>query len=113
MALEARTKKAGNSPPDEFVSALRLRLGATLMSDDRMCSYCGEAVLDTHGHHSLVCAGAEATRGHTHVRDQVLNLALQADPAAEAEPLALVASQLGLRPADILTSGRSKAHWSL
>ena len=61
--------------------------------------------MDRDGHHSLVCAGAESTRGHTAVRDELLNLALQADPAAEAEPVSLISSRSGLRPADILTAG--------
>jgi len=39
------------------------------------------------------------------VRDELLNLALQADPAAEAEPVSLISSRPGLRPADILTAG--------
>ena len=91
--------------PDEFVSAARLRLGVAVMSDDRVCSYCGESVLDIYGHHSLVCAGAEATRGHTDVKDKLLDLALKADPAAESEPVSLIQSRPSLRPADVLTAG--------
>ena len=75
---------------DEYVSSIHLRLGVPVMSDDRPCSYCGEAVLDVHGYHSLTCAGAEATRGHTAAKDKVLDLALKADPAAEAEPVSLI-----------------------
>ena len=49
----------------------------------------------------MSCATAEATKGHTRVRDSVMDLALKADPAAETEPAALT-SRPGLRPADIL-----------
>ena len=94
--------------PDEFVTAMSLRLGVPVMSDDRLCSYCGETALDAYGHHSLVCAGAEATRGHTDVKDKLLDLALKADPAAEAEPVSLIQSQPRLRPADVLTAGAAQ-----
>jgi hypothetical protein len=51
----------------------------------------------------MTCAIGEATKGHTRIRDTVMELALKADPAAESEPEALT-SHPGLRPADVLCS---------
>eukprot|EP00973_Karenia_brevis_P064987 9024454-Karenia_brevis.AAC.1 len=51
--------------------------------------------------HPVTCCISEATKGHTKIRDTVMQLALKADPAAESEPQALT-SHPGLRPADIL-----------
>ena len=53
----------------------------------------------------VVCGVTEEARGQTEVKDKLLNFALQADPAAEAEPVSLVSSRPGLRPADVLTAG--------
>ena len=59
-------------------------------------------MVDHHGLHAIACAGAEATRGHTQVRDAVARLVAQADPAYETEPIGLIAARPCLRPADIL-----------
>jgi len=89
-------------PEEEFVIAVRLRLGADLIDDAITCAYCHEQMLDSSGHHALVCAGSHATRGHTALIDEVMGLALQTDPAAESEPVGIVAQRPTLRPADIL-----------
>ena len=52
-------------PEEEFVIAVRLRLGADLIEDAITCAYCHEQMLDSSGHHALVCAGSHATRGHS------------------------------------------------
>ena len=75
------------------------------MHEDRTCGCCGDAALDVYGFHSHVCAGGHATRGHNVIRDEVLDLAIKADAAAESEPVSLISSRPGLRPADILTAG--------
>ena len=100
-----RQSKQENLPTEEFVTCMRLRLGVPLMEDDRTCVYCNDVVMDMHGHHCHVCAGAESTRGHTAVKDVVLDLAIKADPAAESEPVFLISSRPGLCPADIPSAG--------
>lgn len=75
------------------------------MSDDILC---GEATLDAYGIHSLFCAGPEATRSHTEVKECLLNLASKVDLAAESEPVSLVASRPGLRPADVPTASTTQ-----
>jgi hypothetical protein len=91
---------------DEFLLALRARLGAPLADPadgERPCACCSRP-LDAAGTHALACARAEATRGHYAVRDCVLHLAHLADPTAECEVPGLVASAPMLRPADVLTA---------
>ena len=99
-------------PEDEYVIAVRLRLGAGLFDEDVTCGYCHTNVLDRFGHHALWCAGSCATRGHTNIKDEVLGLALQADPAAEAEPAGLIPERPGLRPADVLCAATTRGQMS-
>ena len=96
------SKKQRRLPHEEYVIAVRLRLGASVIDADVQCQLCGSPV-DRRCIHALTCAIGEATRGHTKVRDSVMDLALKADPAAETEPMALT-SRPGLRPADVLCS---------
>ena len=96
-------KKQQTLPHEEFVIAVRLRLGASLIDSEAVCKLCGNAPIDRCCHHPLTCAIGEATKGHTKIRDSVMDLALKADPAAETEPVSLT-SHPGLRPADILCS---------
>ena len=105
-ALGARKQAA--LPAEEFVVAVRLRLGASVIDDVTTCSYCHDHLIDSSGLCALQCAGSCATRGHTAVKDAVMELAVQADPAAEAEPAGLVAHRPGLRPADVLCAGSSR-----
>jgi hypothetical protein len=99
-ALHAGGK--GGVSSDDYVLAVRARLGIAVGSEAHVCGNCGIKVIDNDGIHIFTCAGGEATKGHTRVRDIVHDLALQADPAAETEPVALAASQPTLRPADVL-----------
>jgi hypothetical protein len=96
-----RTKQQ-RLPHEEFVIAARLRLGASIIDSETSCKLCG-APIDLTCLHPLTCAIGEATKGHTRIKDAVMELALKADPAAESEPQALT-SRPGLRPADILCS---------
>ena len=66
-------------PKEEFLFAVRLRIGAPIMDEPMMCQRCGTAILDRAGRHCLLCATPEATRGHFAVRDAVLHLAHLAD----------------------------------
>ena len=90
--------------PEDFLEAVRIRLGAPLMHEPCICASCGEAVLDTFGSHALRCAKAACTVGHNRVRDAVHQLAHAADASATTEPEGLIPYAPGLRPADILTS---------
>ncbi len=76
---------------DEFVEAVRLRLGAGGPEEPVQCRLCG-GVLDSAGSHALCCATGEATRGHNAVRKQLHVLARATDPTAEEEPLGLIPS---------------------
>jgi hypothetical protein len=96
--------KQETCPESEFVVGLQARLGVAVGTDARICGNCHEQVIDNDGCHPFQCARAEATRGHTQVRNIILDLALQADPVAEAEPVNLAASHPSLRPADVLCS---------
>ena len=87
----------------EFCTAVRLRIGADLASDDQECACCG-GKLDRKGLHSLCCAPGESTRGHGAVASVVHSLARLSDASASTEPRGLVPSYPALRPADVLTS---------
>ena len=91
-------------PADDFITAVRIRLGAPIASDPAPCASCGEAVLDTCGSHALRCARAASTKGHNKVRNVVHNLAHAADPTALTEPEELIPGYPELRPADVYTS---------
>ena len=91
-------------PEEKYVVAVRARLGASQIHDAKVCSFCGKDALDSECLHALVCAGPEATKGHTRVKNHLMDLALQADPAAESEPQCLASLQPDARPADVLCS---------
>jgi hypothetical protein len=87
----------------EFVDAVRMRLGAGGCDEPVPCRLCNK-VLDPAGSHALCCSLAEATRGHNAVRDLLHKTARGADPTAELEPLGLIPGHPTLRPADVFTS---------
>ena len=89
---------------NEWVTAIRLRLGLDFLASDRLCSACGKSILDTRCSHALCCAKGESTRGHNQVRNFLLAAFAPADPGAEAEVPGLAPSQPTWRPADILTT---------
>ena len=91
---------------DDYVHAVRLRLGAAGPDEPTQCANCG-GLLGPSGAHSLLCARGPSTRGHNAVRDDLHRLAVAADPSAEIEPTGLIASRPELRPADVLTSAAS------
>ena len=86
----------------EYVTAVRLRLGAAGPDEPAVCGRCGMSLLDASAAHALCCANAVV--GHNDVRDILHAAACSCDPSAEIEPLGLVPSHPTLRPADILTS---------
>ena len=105
----SRKQKQQVLSEEEFVIAVRLRLGADLIDDAITCAYCHEQTLDSSGHHALVRAGSHAVRGHAALSCEVMGWALQTDPAAESEPVGIVAQRSTLRPPGILcatTHGR-------
>ena len=93
-----------NLDPAEYVTAVRLRLGANHCDEPLPCRSCGRALLEPNAAHALCCACGPSTKGHNDVRDVVLDFARLADATAEPEVLGLIASAPGLRPADVLTS---------
>jgi len=88
---------------EEFVDAVRLRLGADLAPAGSECARCG-AALDSQCRHALRCAPGPATQGHNRVRDTLLGLASLGDGSAASEVPGLVGFAPLLRPADVLTS---------
>ena len=94
-------------PPDEYVDAIKLRIGALVRDEPGPCPRCG-GVMDVRGAHSQCCALGAATRGHYMVCHDVHMLASLGDPQTCAEPRGLVPTRPMLRPADILTSATSR-----
>ena len=90
-------------PPDIYTTAMRIRLGATLLDDDIVCEQCGQRVLDAQCYHAQCCNTAEATIGHNRVKEVLHAGFVISDPGACMEAAGLVESQPDLRPADILT----------
>ncbi len=100
---------------DDYVAAVRLRLGSGGPSDAVPCASCGDALLGPSGLHALLCACGPSTRGHNAVRDELFQVASSLDSTSELEPTGLIPSRPGLRPADLLTgvSGFSGRHAAL
>jgi hypothetical protein len=88
---------------DEYVTAVRLRLGCGGPEEPAICGNCGNSIIACDGEHGLLCAKGESTRGHNAIRDELHNMALPVDANAETEPEGLIASHPRLRPADVLT----------
>ena len=89
--------------PREFCTAVRLRLGADIISTEAVCACCG-GQLDRRCFHALRCAPGESTRGHIWVASTLVDASSLSDPSTVAEPRGLVGSRPGLRPADLLSS---------
>ena len=89
-------------PSDEFITAVRLRLGAPVIDVPTECARCG-GTLDVECRQALRCAPGPATRGHNRVRDTLLGLANLGDGNSSTEERGLVPSAPTLRPADLLT----------
>ena len=90
-------------PEEEWVIAMRVRLGAPVLPADGICGYCGAQRMDARGYHALCCALGESTKGHNRVRDVLADCCGQADPSTAVEVLGLCPRAPTLRPADILT----------
>ena len=88
--------------PSEYTDAVRLRLGAPLVSDSCTCHRCG-ALVQPDGVHTQTCGGAGEVVGHNRVRDSLHALAALADPSAALETPGLIPSRPKHRPADVLT----------
>ena len=88
--------------PQEYVEALRIRLGCAGPSNPVPCHLCGESMLDSAGAHAHCCARAESTRGHHCVSRRVFGEAARCDPNTELEAPGLIPGT-ALRPADVLT----------
>ena len=69
---------------EEFLEAVRIRLGCAGPTEPVPCSRCG-ALLDCAASHAACCAIGESTRGHYGVVKQLLPRVLQCDPTAETE----------------------------
>ena len=90
-------------PRADYVTCVRLRLGATIIDDPMLCSYCNDALLGSSCVHASCCALGKSTKGHNDIRDGLMSLVHLADPSADIEVGDLIPSRPGLRPADILT----------
>ena len=97
---------------EDYVQALRIRLGAGGPDEPVPCRLCKRGTLDHTATHCLCCALGEATRGHNKVRDELLSIARSADASAEKEAPGLIPSHPLLRPADVLTSATSDGRLS-
>jgi len=96
-------------PPDDYITATRLRLGIPLASYDgtRPCNECHQQISARDlGPHALSCARGRRVLGHNALRDHLLSLARASDPRARLEvPLGPSLPDAHLqRPADILLS---------
>ena len=98
---------------EEYVTAVRLRLGCGGPIEPAVCSNCGCSAVTSNGTHALLCARGESTKGHNAIRDELHNMASTIDPSSEIEPPGLIGSAPLLRPADLLsgafTQGRLAA----
>ena len=90
--------------PEEYVTAVRLRIGAPSIGDSMVCPRCNTATLDPPFVHALCCSRGESTKGQYCVRDEAINLVHLADVSACTEILELILDRPSLRPADIFTS---------
>ena len=97
----------GELPADEFITAVRLRLGADHADESVPCRSCRGAFLCPRAYHDLCCACGPSTMGHNEVRDVLLEYTWLADDIAEPEVRGLIAGAPGSRPADILTTAFS------
>ena len=91
-------------PEEEWLIAMRLRLGCRLLSGEHVCRCCGKRVLDVQCYHALCCSMAESTKGHNQVRNTLHAGFSVSDPGAATEVEGLIPSAPDLRPADILTT---------
>ncbi len=55
----------GDLEPDEFVSAVLMRIGAQHFDEPQICQACGEHVLDPMCVHASCCAPRPSLRGHS------------------------------------------------
>ena len=95
---------------EEWVTAMKLRLGCDFLGAPTVCGACGERILDRKCCHALCCAKAESTRGHYTVRDAMVAPFLAGDSSTSLETPGLIPSAPSLRPADILT-GSAHPTW--
>ena len=96
---------------EEFLEAVRIRLGCAGPTEPVPCARCGE-LFDSAGSHAACCAIAESTRGHYGVVKQILSRVLLCDPSAETEVPGLIPGT-DLRPADILTQALGNGYTAL
>jgi hypothetical protein len=93
---------------EEFIEAVRVRLGTGGPGEATLCQCCGEHVLDPSGRHASTCALGEATRGHNGIKNVLFAYAQIADPQSELEPTHVIASRPQDRPADILSAATGR-----
>jgi len=100
--------------PDDYLTALRLRLGVPVasFSGSRHCAECnGMFTAADIGNHALLCARGKRTVGHNLIRDHLADFARHSDSSTSTEVGWATASELArsnpianrMRPADILT----------
>ena len=89
---------------EDWITAVRLKLGCPQISSEMLCASCGDRVVDRQAYHALCCARGESTKGHNRVRDTFHARFAASDQGAAIEVEGLIPSQPQLRPADILTT---------
>ena len=95
--------KAKRLEADQYVAAVRLRLGCAGPLEPAICGNCGIHIIGCSGGHALLCAKGPSTRGHNAVRDELFSMAIPVDANTETEPEGLISSHPRLRPADVLS----------
>jgi hypothetical protein len=63
--------------PEEWTTAMKLRLGCEFLGAPVVCGLCGERILDKQCLHAMCCAKSESTKGHYAVRDMFANYVSQ------------------------------------
>ena len=88
---------------NDWVTAMRLRLGAVHSLSDNVCAICGVRMLDSKAYHALCCARSQSTIGHNRVRDIIAGHFAKADPGTAIEVAGLCPQDPLARPADVLS----------
>ena len=101
------THHGAHLDPEDFSLAVRIYLGAEIVSGTTVCSWCERVCIGGPCTHALACGGAGESEGHNRIRNAVHGLASIADPTSCLEPTGLVPSRRGARPADVLTHAAS------
>ena len=89
-------------PNDSFTRAVKLRLGLPQVSVVRKCSACDNAIMDTLGHHALVCPNRpDRILRHNAIRDSIFFTCQKAALSPEMETHGEI-SNYNSKPGDVV-----------